>query len=289
MSHPYIFVYQTICETNGKSYVGVHATNDLNDGYIGCGVKSQSDAARRNMLFRKAVRKYGYASFRRYILSFYDTYKEALEEEKFIVNMKWVKDKSNYNTAIGGEGNTTIWMSDEEKEKWRNNISAGTKSWVERFGRDKMIEIVKKNLKQPKGKAHPFYGKPNNRRRKVIQYSVSGEFVKEHDCIHDAAKYVDTVISNVTLCCQGKYRTCKGYVFKYSNASDVENSKREYNLRYKGGLRSPLIQYDGNGAIIGEYKSILEASRVVGCSKATIEKYLSGKNKTCKGFIFKRA
>jgi len=98
-SHPYIFVYQTINEVNGKSYVGVHSTSDINDGYIGCGVFTQSDA-RRGLLFHKAVRKYGYKYFRRYILSFYDTYQEALEEEKFIVNKKWVKENLNYNTAL---------------------------------------------------------------------------------------------------------------------------------------------------------------------------------------------
>lgn len=40
----YNIVYQTICQINGKSYIGVHKTTDLNNGYIGCGVFRKNDA-----------------------------------------------------------------------------------------------------------------------------------------------------------------------------------------------------------------------------------------------------
>lgn len=99
MSNKYIYVYQTVCEPNGKTYIGVHSTNNIDDGYIGCGVYNQKDA-KRQMLFHKAVNKYGYTSFRRYILSFYDTYQQALEEEKYIVNNQWVKSKSKDRKSV---------------------------------------------------------------------------------------------------------------------------------------------------------------------------------------------
>src|ERR1700733_1828224 len=124
----YIYVYQTICEVNGKSYVGVHRTKRVNDGYIGCGVYRMSNVI-LDVPFHRAVRKYGYDKFSTYILSFYDTYVEALEEERFIVDKNWVKNKNNYNTALGGRGNPTSWMNDVVKDKWRNNIKKSVINW----------------------------------------------------------------------------------------------------------------------------------------------------------------
>src|SRR5688572_24788687 len=122
----FIFVYQTICLINNKSYIGVHGTDDIDDGYIGCGVYEHSDA-RRHMSFHRAVKKYGYENFRRYILDFFDNYQNALDEERLLVNTKWVKDKNNYNSAVGGAGSTTEWMTPERKAEWKANLSKSVK------------------------------------------------------------------------------------------------------------------------------------------------------------------
>lgn len=106
----YKFVYQTTNLVNGKIYIGVHSTNNLNDGYIGCGCRSMAYAKASlkygfKSAFLSAVEKYGYKSFRRDILSFYDTYKECIEEEEYIVTYDWVMSNSNYNIKIGGINN----------------------------------------------------------------------------------------------------------------------------------------------------------------------------------------
>ena len=110
LSKKYYFLYQTVNTANGKTYIGVHGTNNMNDGYIGCGIYRQSDADREvykkgsKSQFIKSVVKYGYDSFRRYELDFFDTLEEAFNEEKTIVNSDWVKDKKNYNSTGGGYG-----------------------------------------------------------------------------------------------------------------------------------------------------------------------------------------
>lgn len=103
----YIYTYQTKNVINGKTYIGVHSTNKLNDGYIGNGVTKQSYCdsqirARKTSPFVLAVNKYGYSNFKKEILCFFDNIDDAYEEESFLVDYEWIKSNSNYNVAIGG-------------------------------------------------------------------------------------------------------------------------------------------------------------------------------------------
>jgi hypothetical protein len=107
---------------NDKTYVGVHSTDYLNDGYIGCGilneknVKSQLKANRTSPLI-SAINKYGYKNFSVEILSFFDTKEEAYEEESFLVDYNWVKSKDNYNAKVGGLGGSPPSILHEHKNK----------------------------------------------------------------------------------------------------------------------------------------------------------------------------
>lgn len=99
-----IFTYQTKNLINGKTYIGVHSTYNIHDGYIGCGVISQAyaEASKRHGLksaFIRAVCKYGYNNFKREILCIFDS-----EEEAFLVDKDWVDSQDNYNVALGGKG-----------------------------------------------------------------------------------------------------------------------------------------------------------------------------------------
>lgn len=132
-----IFVYQTKNLLNCKTYVGVRKTNNINDGYIGFGIRSQADAERicrkgTNSPFPRAVNKYGYSNFKREILSFFDTYDEALEEERAIVDSEWVKRNDNYNISVGGASPVLTGGAERKRVK---NLSkslrrSNSKKWV---------------------------------------------------------------------------------------------------------------------------------------------------------------
>ena len=123
----YNFVYQTKNLINSKTYIGVHQTDDIDDGYIGGGIKRLSHAKvlckKSNSIFAQAVVKYGYENFKREILGFFDTYEECLEEEKYLVNENWVKDRSNYNITLGGRGRKGWKMAKKHRKNLTNAIS----------------------------------------------------------------------------------------------------------------------------------------------------------------------
>jgi hypothetical protein len=88
-----IFTYKTTNMINGKIYIGVHKTNNINDGYIGSG-----------LIISRAIKKYGKENFKREILEEFDTLAEAYLEESKIVNESFVNRSDTYNITIGGDG-----------------------------------------------------------------------------------------------------------------------------------------------------------------------------------------
>lgn len=87
-------LYKTTNLINNKIYIGVHSTNDLNDGYLGSG-----------LAITHAIKKYGKENFKRDILQEFDTREEALLEEVKIVDGDFIRQRDNYNTNTGGGHN----------------------------------------------------------------------------------------------------------------------------------------------------------------------------------------
>lgn len=203
----------------------------MNDGYIGCGIFSQSDAKIEKNQFHKSVRKYGYNNFKRHILCFCDTYEEALEEERYMVDINWVKNKNNYNSAIGGYGCTSSWMTDSKKEQWKCNISAGVKKWVENGGVEKMVTRRARGEKlQRFGADNSRFGKKSIRRKRVLKFNLNNEKVAEFESLTDAASSINSSAGVITSCCKGKLKACKGFIFRYDKYTEFELNNLNSNL-----------------------------------------------------------
>jgi len=84
-------VYKTTNIVNDMIYIGVHKTNNINDGYMGSG-----------KIFKLALKKYGKTSFKREILFIYDNIDNAYEKEKELVNKDFVDSNNTYNLVCGG-------------------------------------------------------------------------------------------------------------------------------------------------------------------------------------------
>jgi hypothetical protein len=102
-------IYKTTNLINNKTYIGIHQTNNINDGYLGSGLAME-----------KAIKKYRKENFKREILEECNSYDELLEREKFYVDEKWVKDRMNYNLKTGGQ--SFGLLSKTSKEKISNTL-----------------------------------------------------------------------------------------------------------------------------------------------------------------------
>lgn len=103
------YLYKTTCLANGKYYYGVHSERRWSDGYIGCGVCSNGTAINLKnkgvkSYFIDSVIKYGYRSFKKEILAYFDNIEEAYEVEELIVDSEEVNNPNCMNIRIGGRG-----------------------------------------------------------------------------------------------------------------------------------------------------------------------------------------
>jgi len=85
-------IYKITNQINGKYYIGRHATNNINDGYMGSGIAIQ-----------RAIKKYGKENFTKEIIAMSDSRENLWELEKIVVNEDVVKDSMSYNNAYGGK------------------------------------------------------------------------------------------------------------------------------------------------------------------------------------------
>lgn len=58
----------------------------------------------------------------------------------------------------------------------------------------------------------------NNRtqgKKKILQFTRDGVFVKEYDCISNAALSVNGYVSNISACCRGRYKSSYGFIWRF--------------------------------------------------------------------------
>lgn len=122
--------YCIINKINQKSYIGIHETNHINDGYLGSG-----------KAIKYAIKKYGKENFYSVILGIFDDKEEAYEFESFYVNDEFVASTKTYNLKEGGFG-SPVWTN-EMKDAARNRATGNT------IRKGKTQVAWNKNLKLP--------------------------------------------------------------------------------------------------------------------------------------------
>lgn len=89
----YHFIYKTTNKINEKFYVGMHSTDNLNDGYIGSGKR-----------LKRSINKYGKENFKFEILEYLSDRSNLEIREKEIVNEQFLQNSLCMNLMVGGKG-----------------------------------------------------------------------------------------------------------------------------------------------------------------------------------------
>lgn len=129
--HKYHYIYKITCLKNGRYYIGMHSTSNLDDGYMGGG-----------LLIKKSIKKHGRETHSKEILEFLPDRGSLIEREIQIINEDLLNDPLCMNLNKGGEGG---W-----KKEWSTlgAISANKKNWQDPEFREKMRNVSSSNFKK---------------------------------------------------------------------------------------------------------------------------------------------
>lgn len=123
------YLYKTTCLITGRWYIGMHSTNNLNDGYMGSGRR-----------LRNSIRKYGESSHIKEILEFFDTRDLLIEAEKSVITNEMMGDPMCMNLMSGGTGG----FISVEQQKYRS--TCGGLANAERLKND--LDYAKKHAER---------------------------------------------------------------------------------------------------------------------------------------------
>ena len=99
MNKKYV-VYKVTNRFDGKIYIGVHATKNVDDRYMGSGVE-----------MREALKKEGRKSFVKEILFIFGIREDMLAKEKELVTREFCMREDTYNIIEGGGSYSTLDMT----------------------------------------------------------------------------------------------------------------------------------------------------------------------------------
>lgn len=228
---------------NGKRYIGITCNSPEKRWKYGNGYKE-------SVLFYNAIQKYGWDNIEHNILFENLTSTKAKAKEKELI----IKYKSNnrdygYNLTNGGDGAEGYKHNKKAKEKMKNNHAdvSGEKNPMygirltgelnHCFGK-KLTEETKLKISEAtkgkklseehieilrqanKGKNNYSYGKTGGKSavaKKVLQFSLANEFIKEWDCISEAARELNIKTQSICRCCNGGRKSTGGYKWQYAS------------------------------------------------------------------------
>lgn len=139
----YYYLYQITHIQSQKIYIGVHKTDDLEDGYMGQGTR-----------IKRAITKYGPDAFLKTILEFFDQETAMFSREKEIVNEEFIKRGHSYNVNLGGFGGWHHINSEEAIGFYKNKR---IKTRENKSQEDKIKEYQNRS-KSTTGEKNPMFG-----------------------------------------------------------------------------------------------------------------------------------
>ena len=119
-----------------------------------------------------------------------------------------------------------------------------------------------------------------NSGRKVFQYDLNGNFIKEYRSTRNAANELNTNHANISRCCNGEYKHTMGFIFSYEKKKVIKVLK-------PNAVKKSIIEIDKFGNQINIWKSLMDCSRDTGLDNGNLSRVCNGKLPSIKGRFFK--
>ena len=222
-----MLVYKITNLINQKAYIGV-TIRTLHNRWIRH--KSSAKTGSTSPIHH-AIRKYGHEAFSIEELYTVDTIVElkAKEQELIALFETYGNKDKGYNATRGGDG---TWGKVHGVDTIaRIKASLATARAEGRFLNDEWLancrEARKKQIGVPLtdlhktniSKALKGRKKPANAGKRPIpvqQFDKDGTWVADYNNMTEAARAINTDTTTIMRCCQGKSKTCRGFVFHYT-------------------------------------------------------------------------
>lgn len=298
-------VYVHTNKTNGKMYVGLTGKKPEERWKRGSSYKSQ--------VFGNAINKYGWNNFEHCVIASGLTLDEASEfEQTLISQLKTNHPKYGYNIAPGGYNNpgstkqllcfdrngnfVKCYKSIEEAHNILgysvNQLRCAANGSSEYCGKYYWsfydctipISVYETTIKE----------KLSNNFKPILQFDLSGKFIREFTNIMDLREYTKSnnlLHTAILYAIQGKKKSYGGYIWRHK---DVTNDGCDligfdiYTERYsKIQTAKTVYQFDCDGNLINTYYSMSAAARKMNIAPIDIQSACKGIYKTSCGFMWR--
>lgn len=246
----YIYRITILCGSNsGRYYIGKHSTKNLDDGYAGSGLVVQRHYKKygkiEGVTYKKEILEYNETEAkntereREILADIWDSDenclnlrnggdgmgKGVLAGEKNPMYGKPITDAHRRHLIDSHKGIPStkkgIPISEEQKRKqsiamkgkmagekhprWGKHPSEETK---EKLRTSHLGQIISMETRKKMQLACPH-------RKEVLQYSKNGEYIKQWISAEEAYRVLG-IAHHIGECCEGKRKTCGGYVWQYA-------------------------------------------------------------------------
>lgn len=133
----YYTIYKITNKITKKFYIGVHVTENLNDGYMGSGV-----------YLKRAQKKYGIENFEKQILDIVSSEREMYAKEKELVKIS----EETYNIMLGGKGGWSYARSKITCESYKKVSKTLSEKDYSKEDLKRFSEHARKHLHTPESR-----------------------------------------------------------------------------------------------------------------------------------------
>ena len=198
--------------------------------------------------------------------------KSSLESEHPDIALEWNEEKNNgmRPSMFSSNSSETVWWTCSTcGHVWKTSIYHRT------HGTNCPSCYKANNV----GGNHP-------EAKKIYQYTINGEFIREWPSISDATRSTNINTSNISMCAKHKRPVAGGYRWEYEFYSQLSPiARKERKTTYFG---KPVLQCDADGNLINEFSSLGDAEKQTGINATSISKAINGHIKTAGGFYWKK-